>query len=188
MATAKPAGPDTGDQSQGAGSSAHVVKTRLVRDTSGGELPIIEFEARAPDAAGATRLIHAVIDGLNEYLDQAADQQQVDNARRLQVSTLNIAPTRTERRGPGLSVAVIVGLLTLLGGCGAIIVVGRGSRMLRDAGERAAPPTTSQAPPTDVPTLAVAPRAVQHEAAATLEQAQDERSPAPKAGRAWRQR
>ncbi|MGI8730364.1 MAG: hypothetical protein ACR2LK_10310 [Solirubrobacteraceae bacterium] len=207
---------DAGGVRPGSGSSVHVLTTRLVRDASGSQLPIIEAEARAPGAAEATRLIHAAIEGLNEYLDKDATQQQVKIARRLRVSTLGIVPARTERRGPGLPIAIFVGLLTLFGGCGAIIVVTRVSRLLRDTGEPSfadlpAPAVTpgprraprdihdlghpervvrAIRPPRNANSVAAAPAVTRDvEPANAAEHAPDERSPPPmKAGRVSRPR
>jgi hypothetical protein len=105
-----------------------VLKTRVIQDTDGNQLPIIEIEAHAADAASAGRLANAAIEGLRDYLDTQAATEQVPDARRLRVSGLGAASESDIARGPGLVVGVGIGMLVLFMGCGLLL---GGVRLLR---------------------------------------------------------
>jgi hypothetical protein len=111
---------------------AHRLTTRVVRDSDGLQLPIIQLDAQAPDPAAATRLVAAAIDGLNEYLDSKAALQQITDHRRLQVSALGIDPGRLQVRGPGLLIGVGAAILAFLTGCSLILGVAALARNWRE--------------------------------------------------------
>jgi len=135
------------------GPEINLLTTRVVRDSEGGQLPIIEVEAQAPDSAAATRLVNAAVSGVGEYLDSKAAGEQIADRRRLKVSSLGINPGRLEVRGPGLLIGVGVGILAFLFGCAIILGVSALSRGWRDAeadehGRRdESGPTEAQPPP-----------------------------------------
>jgi hypothetical protein len=115
------------------GPDIHLLTTRVVRDSEGGQLPIIEVETQAPDAAGATRLVKAAVSGVGEYLDSKAAGEQIADRRRLKVSSVGINPGRVERRGPGLLIGLGAGILAFLFGCATILGVSALSRGWREA-------------------------------------------------------
>jgi hypothetical protein len=122
VSASKPSGPDI-----------HLLTTRVVRDSEGGQLPIIEVETQAPDPAGATRLVKAAVSGVGEYLDSKAAGEQIADRRRLKVSSVGINPGRVERRGPGLLIGLSAGILSFLFGCATILGVSALSRGWREA-------------------------------------------------------
>ena len=98
-----------------------VLRTRVVQDIDGDQLPIIEIETHAADAAAAGKLANAAVDGLRDYLDTQAATEQVPDARRLRVSGLGAAQESDIARGPSLVVAFGIGVLVLFTGCGLLL-------------------------------------------------------------------
>lgn len=90
---------------------ASVLTTKVVTDNDGAQLPIIEVEAQAADAAAAAKLADAAVQGLREYLDSKAATQGVPSAQRLQVSGLGVPQAETAVRGPKAIFAVFAALL-----------------------------------------------------------------------------
>lgn len=105
-----------------------VLKTRVIQDTDGNQLPIIEIEAHAANAASAGRLANAAVEGLRDYLDTQAATEQVADARRLRVSGLGAASESDIARGPGFVVGVGIGIVVFFMGCGLLLA---GVRLLR---------------------------------------------------------
>ena len=92
-------------------------------NTGGDQLPIIEIEAQAPGprcrvGASAPRRSQ----GLRDYLDSKAAQQQVPDADRLQVTGLGAPQADVEVRGPGPVLAIVVMILVFGLGCGALLL------------------------------------------------------------------
>jgi hypothetical protein len=79
---------------------ANLLTTRVMTNTAGDQLPIIEISTQSPNAAGAARLANAAIAGLRDYLDSQAAVEKVANAHRLRVSGLGGAQARQAVRGP----------------------------------------------------------------------------------------
>jgi hypothetical protein len=100
---------------------AFVLTTRVVTNTGGDQLPIIEIEAQAPDAPSAARLGAAAVSGLRDYLDSKAALQQIPNADRLQVTGLGAPVASTVVRGPSDMLAVIVVIFVFGFGCVCIL-------------------------------------------------------------------
>ena len=101
----------------------HLIRTRVITNPDGEQLPIIETHVRAPDAASATRLANATITGLTDYLDKrAAADEEVEERKRLRVSGLGSAQATTIARGPGQVVAVAAAIFLFVAGCGAILI------------------------------------------------------------------
>jgi hypothetical protein len=96
--------------------------TRVLMNTGGDQLPIIEIEAQAPDRASASRLGAAAVEGLRDYLDSTAARQQVPDADRLQVTGLGAPQADVVSRGPGPVLAVAVMILVLGFGCGMLLL------------------------------------------------------------------
>ena len=65
----------------------NLMKTRVVMDLDGEQLPIVEVRVQAPDAARATALANASVTGLTDYLDaRAAADPELEARKRLRVS------------------------------------------------------------------------------------------------------
>jgi hypothetical protein len=114
------------DQS-GAPSSApttrrsFVLKTQVLTNTAGDELPIIEIDVQAPDRAHAARLAAAAVSGLSDSLNSKAALQRVPDADRLQIDGLGAPAASTAVRGPSTILAIIAALLIFMIGCAAIL-------------------------------------------------------------------
>lgn len=101
----------------------HMIRTRVITNPDGEQLPIIETDVQAPDAASATKLANATTAGLTEYLaKKAAADEEVDDRRRLRVSGLGSAQATVASRGPGRGLAAAAAIFVFLAGCGAILV------------------------------------------------------------------
>ena len=60
----------------------HMIRTRVIANPDGEQLPIIETDVQAPDTASATRLANATVNGLIDYLDtRAAADEEVEDAQ-----------------------------------------------------------------------------------------------------------
>lgn len=100
-----------------------VLTTRVLTNTDGEWLPIIEIEAQGPDAASAARLADAALVGLRDYLDTKAAEDEVSDARRLRVSALGAPQARDVVRGPRLIVAIAASIFVFLAGCALTLAV-----------------------------------------------------------------
>jgi hypothetical protein len=109
--------------------------TRVLTATTGDQLPIIDLEAQAPDAAAAAKLADSAVAGLRDYLDTKAASQQVANAKRLQVAALGKAQGVEIVRGPGIAVAIFGGLFIFAVGCAMILVISSIARGWREVEE-----------------------------------------------------
>ena len=99
----------------------YVLSTRVLAASNGDRLPIIEVEAKAPDAARAAALAAASVSGLRDYLDSKAAAEQVTDARRLRVSGLGAPQARTVVEGDRRLVAIVGALLVFLAGCAGLV-------------------------------------------------------------------
>jgi hypothetical protein len=113
-----------------------ILTTKVLTNTGGDQLPIIELDAQAPDRAGAARLATAAIAGLRDYLDSKAALQEIPNADRLQVTSLGAPQATTEVRGPSNVIAIVVVILVFALGCAVILGVLALARGWRDASAR----------------------------------------------------
>jgi hypothetical protein len=100
---------------------ANVLTTKVVENTAGDQLPIIEIEAQAANAQAAARLANAAVTGMRDYLDTKAALQQVPDAKRLQVSGLGSPQARDVVRGPRDLFAVAAAVFVFLLGCATIL-------------------------------------------------------------------
>lgn len=101
----------------------HMIRTRVIANPDGEQLPIIETDVQAPDTASATRLANATVNGLIDYLDtRAAADEEVEDRKRLRVSGLGSAQAVSSVRGPGRMVGLTAAIFVFLVGCGAILL------------------------------------------------------------------
>ena len=104
---------------------SRVLMTSVVTNAAGDDLPIIQIQAQAADAAQAATLAAAAVNGLRDYLDTKAAQQRVPGAQRLRVDGLGPPQARDVTRGPRRLYALIVALLVAIAGCAAIVATSR---------------------------------------------------------------
>ena len=114
------------------GRNVVVLKTRLLTQSDGTPLPIIEISATAPDAARATALADGAVTGLQDYLNTKAAEQSVSDGRRLRVSGLGIAQAHEQTRGPSAALGMIAALLVFCLGSGALLGIAALVRALRE--------------------------------------------------------
>jgi hypothetical protein len=117
-----------------------VLRTRVIQDLDGNQLPIIEIETHATGAADAGTLANAAVEGLRDYLDTQAATEQVPDARRLRVNGLGRAQESDIARGPSLVVAFGIGLVVFFTGCLLLLGGVRLGRTWRMAETAEAPP------------------------------------------------
>lgn len=114
--------------------NVHLIRTRVIANPDGEQLPIIEAHVQAPDAAAATKLANATITGLTDYLDsRAAAAVDVEERTRLRISGLGTTQAEVAARGPGKAVAVGAALFLFVVGCGAILLISALARGWRAA-------------------------------------------------------
>jgi hypothetical protein len=115
------------------GRDARELRTRVVTNGVGDQLPIIEVEAQAPGAREAAALAKAAVAGLRAFLDSKAAEQRVPEARRLRVSALGSPAVSEAQRGPTPELAALVGVGAFLAGCALILLAGAFARGWRQA-------------------------------------------------------
>jgi hypothetical protein len=120
------------------GRRAHVLSARVLINTEGERLPIIEIEAQAPDPRQAAAVANAAVGGLRVYLDFKALVDRVRDDRRLRVSLLGPPQARAVARGPRRILGVAVALLVFGAGCAAIVGCAGLARAWRAAAEEEA--------------------------------------------------
>jgi capsular polysaccharide biosynthesis protein len=98
-----------------------VLKTQVLTNTAGDELPIIEIDAQAPDRAHAARLASAAVSGLSDYLNSKAALQRVPDADRLQIDGLGAPAATTAVRGPSTILGIVAAFLIFVLGCAGIL-------------------------------------------------------------------
>jgi hypothetical protein len=102
------------------GRKVVMLKTRLLTQSDGTPLPIIEIEATAPDTARATALADGAVTGLQDYLNTKAAEQKVSDGSRLRVSGIGIAQAHARpvrRLGRGRRAARLLPRQRHLAGC-----------------------------------------------------------------------
>lgn len=107
----------------------YLLRTNVVSNDAGNQLPIVEVDAQAPTAARAAVLANAAEAGLRDYLDTKAALEKVTDARRLRVRGLGAALPHDVARGPGKLLAVFATLFvfgTLCGGFLLTLALARG--------------------------------------------------------------
>jgi hypothetical protein len=102
---------------------APVLTTQVVTDNDGSQLPIIEVQAQAANAATAAKLANASVVGLRSYLDSKAAVEKIPDAQRLQVTGLGVPQAHTAVKGPGAILGFLVVFLVFGLGCGGILGV-----------------------------------------------------------------
>jgi len=115
---------------------AFVLKTQVLTNTTGDQLPIIQLDVQAPDRTDAAKLANAAIAGLRDYLDSKAALQQIPNADRLQVTGLGAPVATVAVRGPSNVLAIVVVVFVFALGCACILAALALSRGWRAASDR----------------------------------------------------
>jgi hypothetical protein len=112
----------------------NLMKTRVVMDLDGEQLPIVEAQVQAPDSARATALANASITGLQDYLDaRAAADPELEARKRLRVSGLGTAEPTLSTRGPSRLLSLAAVIFLFLAGCAAILLFSALARGWREA-------------------------------------------------------
>lgn len=83
--------------------------------------PIIQVQTEARDTRLAVAAIDASVNALRAYAEGTADRGAVPSERRLVFRQLEPARYAEEQRGPGLFIALAVGLVVFVGGCAAVL-------------------------------------------------------------------
>jgi hypothetical protein len=107
----------------GTASADYSLTTRVLINTDGAQLPLVEVEAEAPNTAAAAKLADAAVTGLSDALDRKATEEDTDSQDRLTVSPLGSPRIEEATRGPGLTLALAAAIAVFLAGCGAILLV-----------------------------------------------------------------
>jgi hypothetical protein len=134
IATAESGGTAQGDNpAPKLGPRSHVLTTRVLTNTVGEQLPIIEIEAQAPDIASATALVLGAVTSLQQSLDQRAASEGVPQARRLRVTALGPPEVRDATRGTRKVLGVAAALFVFAAGCAALVMLFSFARGWREA-------------------------------------------------------
>jgi len=110
---------------------AFLLKTSVVSNEDGVQLPIIAVDTQAPDAQSAAALANAAAAGLKEYLDARAKGTGVPDAKRLQVRSLGVAQARDVVKGPGKILAAFVAIFIFGILCGTLLLAIRMASTVR---------------------------------------------------------
>jgi hypothetical protein len=121
------------------GRSASVMTTRVITNSSGEQLPIIDVQAQAPDAQRAARLASAAVTGLRAYLESKAALQSIPEAKRLQVTGLGVPQAADVVRGSHDLLALVAVIVIFVGGCASILVAFSLARDWREASQDEVP-------------------------------------------------
>jgi hypothetical protein len=115
----------------------YVLTTRVLINTDGAQLPLVEVEAEAPNAVAAVKLAEAAVTGLQDALEEKAVEEDTDSKQRLTVSPLGSPRVEEATRGPGGTLALFAAVAVFLAGCGAILLVAStsGDRSRPDSSE-----------------------------------------------------
>jgi hypothetical protein len=118
----------------GKDADAHILKAS-VPNLESGEIPIVAVSTQAPTAAAAAKLANAAIQILQEHLASVASTDNVPEVRRVVVRQLGSARSAQETRGPGLTLAIIAGLMLFIVSCVSILAFSALARNWRRAAE-----------------------------------------------------
>jgi len=127
---------------------ASALTTKVITNSSGDQLPIIDVEAQAPDAQRAARLANAAVSGLRAYLDSKAGLQRIPEAKRLQVTGLGASQAANVVRGSRDVLAIIAFIVIFAAGCATILVVFALARDWREASQDELPREVDAGRPT----------------------------------------
>jgi len=109
----------------------YVLTTNVLSDTAldsspaGSELPIIDIETQAPDAAGAARLANAAVAGLQQYVASQANADGLSASQRLLVKSFAAVQAAETTRGAGTGTVLVIALVVFVGGCALILLIPR---------------------------------------------------------------
>jgi hypothetical protein len=110
--------------------------TRVVTNSGGDPLPIIELEARDTDGSRAAKLANVAAAELTRYLGTLAAAMKVPEAQRLRVSVLGAAEPVEVNWGPKTRTAVVTGAFVFLCGCVLSVLLSAFMRGWRAAATR----------------------------------------------------
>ena len=116
--------------------NAYVLKTSVVTNDDGENLPIIAIDTQAPNGAAAAALADAAATGVGQYLDGRAVREGVPDGRRLKVRSLGTAQAHDVVRGPGKVLAIAAAILIFSALCGAMLLLMALARGWRAAEQR----------------------------------------------------
>lgn len=107
----------------GTGQSRNVpdAEARILTLSTDDTLPILHVVAQAPDASTASKLAGGTIVELRKYLGSVAATQEIPAARQLVVRQFGAPLVSTATRGLPRSIALVVTVILVLLGCGAIV-------------------------------------------------------------------
>jgi hypothetical protein len=125
-------------------------------------LPIISFQAQAPDAQQAGRLVSAALNELQQYLSSVATKEAIPVYSRPVVAPLGSPVSGMEQRGPGKMYMVAASMVLFILLCSAVVIatgLRRGWREAVEAGSDAGDPAPAPVPRSIAPpTFSAAPR------------------------------
>jgi len=101
----------------------YALTTSVLTDTDGTQLPIIQIDTQAPDAAKAATLADAAVQGLRAYLDSQAAIERIPDASRLRVDGLGAAQAREVTKGPSDVLGLGIVLFMTIAGCVGLLTV-----------------------------------------------------------------
>lgn len=114
---------------------AYVMKTSVMTNDAGTQLPIIQVDTQAPDVAHAASIASAAVDGLRGYLDAKAAVEGVGATHRLRVTSLGQPLVRESSHGPGVAMAVVAAMFIFGFLCSMLLLVSALARGLRQAAD-----------------------------------------------------
>jgi hypothetical protein len=102
---------------------ALILKTSVVTNDDGTDLPIVSVQTQAPDARRAAAIANAAVTGLKQYLDSRAAREGVPDGQRLQVRGLGGAQAGDVAKGPGNMLALAAFIFIFGALCGGLLLV-----------------------------------------------------------------
>lgn len=114
---------------------AYVMKTSVMTNDAGTQLPIIQVDTQAPDVAHAASIASAAVEGLRQYLDAKAAVEGVAPTHRLRVTGLGQPLVHESSHGPGLVMAVVVAMFVFGFLCSMLLLASALARGLRQAAD-----------------------------------------------------
>ena len=115
------------------GRNAQVLTTRVLTNTVGEQLPIIEVEAQARDTQHAAALARAAVASLTTSLDRRAASEAVVPKKRLRVTPLGPPEVQEAGRGTRPLLGFALALFLFGAGCGLVLLLSSFARGWREA-------------------------------------------------------
>ena len=101
---------------------AIVLRTTVLKNDTGLQLPVIVVQTQADSAARAAALADGAVAVLQDYLDSRAAAEQVPTRDRLRVRALGPAQAYLEPRGPSRALSVLAGAMVFALLCGLLLL------------------------------------------------------------------